>query len=301
MSKKNCNFISEKTIDMKTLCKNTLWQIASITLLCLFMGSCSGGIAGNGNYDGDTVVVKTTKLSDTTSFVKNNGERCAVYANASIDVPVKFGDNHALGDLRKLFAQHLLLASDSLSLDEALAQSTSITLEQYNFDSNTPREDIGEEELMSEDVKSYTDNITITVSFNKYNIVTFSKVEVVKKDDKVTSVTHKYFNFDLETMTLIDLNNLFREECNSVLCNNIKSQLMKDNNVSSEEQLSELGFYNIDNLSVTHNFSFGNNGITWTYLPNELSVETLGEPTVTLDYEALIPYASEKSVIKRIQ
>ena len=75
---------------------------------------------------------------------------------------------------------------------------------------------------------------------------------------------------------------------------------MENNNVKTAEQLIDLGYYNIDNLVVSRNFYFDENGINWSFLPNELAVYALGEPKVRLDFEEVLPLASDDSVLKRI-
>lgn len=286
---------------MKTL-KTKISALAFIALIiCLLSTSCNQGInnsAGNGK---DTVEVQIKKLSDSSSFVRENGDQCMIFADATISVPIRYHDAESIAKLRELFAHQLLDTPDSLTVDMALQQSVNRVVNQYKMTNGIQETDstgIGEE--LNESVKCYNYSTTISVYYNKNDILTFCKVDVVKKDNKVTSITHKYYNFDLEKMALIDLGSLFRDDCLAMVSNDLKQQLISDNKVSTEDQLNELGFYNIDNFSLTRNFYFGDDGITWSFLPNELAVEALGEPSVTLDFESLESYLSDSSIIKRL-
>ena len=77
------------------------------------------------------------------------------------------------------------------------------------------------------------------------------------------------------------------------------AQLLKQNNASGNEQLNDLGYFNVENMTVTRNFYFDEDGITWSYLPNELAVEAVGEPKVSISYSDLKPSACDGSIISR--
>ena len=51
---------------------------------------------------------------------------------------------------------------------------------------------------------------------------------------------------------------------------------------------------------MSRNFYFDDEGVTWSYLPNELAVEAVGEPKITLKYSDLEPSLCENSIIDRL-
>ena len=51
---------------------------------------------------------------------------------------------------------------------------------------------------------------------------------------------------------------------------------------------------------MTRNFYFDENGVTWSYLPNELAVEAVGEPKITIPYGALKDALCDDSIIERL-
>ncbi len=73
---------------------------------------------------------------------------------------------------------------------------------------------------------------------------------------------------------------------------------MEQHQVTTNEQLNDLGYFNAENLVVTRNFYFDGKSMTWTYQPGELAVVAIGEPAITLDLDVLRPYACDNSVIK---
>ena len=275
----------------------TLFILLSVTAL-LF--SCSKFKSGKGGDGKPAVAVKTQRLSDTSGFTMSNGERCSIIADATIDYPVKAAEGVAIDSLQRLFAAYVLESGDSLSLQEAMRQVVANSMHQYDFmegpaDDNVVTEDDGMITL------KYATSTRVTPVYNKNGVVTFERVDVVKKNDKVTSVTHRYYSFDVENQTCIDLNNLFRDDAFADVCQLLKAQLLKQNNVTGNEQLNDLGYFNVENITVTHNFYFDENGVTWSYLPNELAVEAVGEPKITIPYGDLKDALCDDSIIERLK
>ena len=274
----------------------SLFIILSFTAL-LFSCSKSGKVS-----DGDAklaVTVKSQRLNDSSSFKLSNGERCTIVADATIDYPVHAGEGVPMDSLQRLFAAYVLESGDSLSLQDAMRQVVTNSMHQYDFMQEPVNVDeLAEDEDMA--TLKYATSTRVTPIYNKNGVVTFERVDVVKKNDKVTSVTHRYYSFDVETQTYIDLNRLFRDEAVADVCQLLKQQLLKQNNATGNEQLNDLGYFNVENISVTRNFYFDDKGVTWSYLPNELAVEAVGEPKIFIPYSDLSDYLCDDSIIERL-
>ena len=276
---------------------NTLLIVLLFTMLMLSCGKTSSSSSGDCTQ---AVMVKTQRLNDTSSFTMSNGERCTIVAEATIDYPVKAGENNSVDTLRRLFAAYVLESGDSLSLNDAMKQVVANSMHQYDFMANPVSEDEKMEVQESESaILKYATSTRISPIYNKNGVVTFERVDVVKKNDKVTSVTHRYYSFDAETQSLIDLNRMFRDDALSDVCQLLKQQLLAQNNAKGNEQLNDLGYFNVENISVTRNFYFDDKGVTWSYLPNELAVEAVGEPKITIPYSSLKDYLCDESIIQR--
>ncbi len=272
---------------------------AGIIVLTATMVGCHGSSTESTASHGQAVALDSCRLSDTTSFVKSGGERCAIYADAHIVYPKGFNDKAATEQLQRLFAAFVLNAPDSLNLNDAMRATVSNTLHQYDF-VELPADDQGAEDDGAQLVYKYNTTTTVNVHYNQNDIITFCKTEVVRKNDKVTSVTHRYYSFDLLTMAYIDLHKLFREDAMADVTQLLRARLMAQNKATSDDQLNDIGYFNVDNLTVTRNFYFGDNGITWSYLPSQLAVDAIGEPQIALTYDQLAPLACDGSVIHRL-
>lgn len=272
----------------------SLFILLSITGL-LFSCTKAGKVHGG---DGKLAVkVKTQQLSDESGFTMSNGERCTISSEATIDYPVSTGEGAAVDSLQRLFASYVLESGDTLSLNDAMRQVVANSLHQYDF-MREPADKEGDE---SEDatVLKYVTTTRVTPIYNQNGVVTFERVDVVKKNDKVASVTHRYYSFDVKTQTYIDVNNLFRDDAVADVCQLLRQQLMAQNNATGNEQLNDLGYFNVENITVTRNFYFDDKGVTWSYLPNELAVEAVGEPKITISYDDLEASMCEGSILER--
>ena len=274
----------------------SLLIILSFTALLV---SCSESGTKKGGDGKPAVTIKSQHLSDNSGFTLSNGERCTIVADATIDYPVSTANGVAVDSLQRLFAAYVLESGDSLTLQDAMRQVVTNSMHQYDF----MGEPASEQELADDEVMTtlkYATSTRITPIYNKNGVVTFERVDVVKKNDKVTSVTHRYYSFDVETQTYIDVNRLFRDDAIADVCQLLKQQLLKQNNAVGNEQLNDLGYFNVENISVTHNFYFDDKGVTWSFLPNELAVEAVGEPKIFIPYDDLSDYLCEGSIIQRL-
>ena len=273
-------------------------QLAILLVVTALLASCSKSSPGGGGQP--AVAVKSQQLSDASSFTLSNGERCSIVAEATIDYPVTGTNGVAVDSLQRLFAAYVLESGDSLSLQEAMRQVVANSMHQYDFMEEPMTEAVAVEAAEMNTLK-YATSTRVAPIYNKNGVVTFERVDVVKKNDKVTSVTHRYYSFDVENQTYIDVNRLFRDDAVADVCQLLRQQLLAQNNATGNEQLNDMGYFNVENITVTRNFFFDDKGVTWSYLPNELAVEAVGEPRITVPYADLSDYKCDDSILDRLQ
>lgn len=274
--------------------------VAVFIVLNITMIACNNGDQKTATGTGE-VQIDSCRLTDTTSFIKSNGERCAIYADATIVYPKSFGNHAATEQLQRLFAAFVLNAPDSLNLEDAMRATVTNTLHQYDFVEQLPNDLVADEDTEAQLVFKYNTLTTVRVCYNDNNVLTFCKNEVVKKNDKTTSETNRYYSFDLSAMSYIDLHKLFRDDALTDVTQLLRAQLLEQNNATSDDQLNDLGYFNVDNLTVTRNFCFGDEGMTWSYLPGQLAIDAVGEPKIQLSYDKLAQLACDGSIINRFK
>ena len=270
--------------------------IFSTLILALAMIAVSG--CGKKSAEAP-IKFNTVKFGDTTSFKRSNGDVCKVRVDVSVDCPVKYGNKASTEKLQKWFMSSVLESGDSIAtMEEAVKHYVAIKL-----GANAVDEEKSEGEDLAEESENAANKIAIAVKITavyKSNGVLSVKKEETYKKDEVASKYDRYCNFDLDSMKEID-QLMFDKDMLPDLCEELKTKLMDDNDVSSSEELNGLGFFNIDNLTVTSNFYFGEEGVTWTFLPGEISAGDKFEPQVTLGYSTLKKYASSNSVLDRFE
>ncbi|MDO4511230.1 MAG: RsiV family protein [Bacteroidales bacterium] len=254
-------------------------------------------VVGCGKSEGtaaenDSVTFVAKKVTDTTSFKRSNGELCKVLVEADVAIPDKYAGKAVDAKFVKLFSTTVLSGADSLSIDEAVAQ-----LVQDKLCANKA-EDIDDTE---EDDALATSNVSIKIKvypvYNHQGVLTMCVEENVAKDG-VPSVAHRYHNFSMENMAVVDLEQ-FEENAFADMALLLQNKLMEQNKVKTPEELSSLGFFDIYNLTVTSNFYFTADGIVWSYRPQELTVDANTEPTILVPFADLVPFVKEGSVVEK--
>ena len=272
--------------------------LALIALLTLALAGCSSG-----NKSGE-VKLATDSLVETGSFKKSNGEVCKMKANVVVSYPQDFKDSTALAGLQQLFMTNVLKTPSGVkAMKEAIkfyAQSIINQNTPSQYGNTRASNDSIDGDYDEIDIDQFESNVVINVVFNDNDVISFCKEETIKKNDQVTSVSHHYVNFDLQSMKRITLNDLFRDDSLDKISQQLKSQLMDDKDASNEDELNDLGYFNLPNLTVTGNFYFTPSGITWSYDPSVVAVASVGEPTINIDYDDLQDYLSDDSIIKRM-
>ena len=275
------------------------FYIAITALVAMTIGvSCSGGVGHDTGVPADSVTLTTTTVNDTSSFALSDGGKCSVSAEAKVTYPQSFKDKSATEQLQEIFAAIVLEREDSATIDKALAEYARVILAEYGGNEE-PAHDLTIEDE-TEITRRYNTKVNIESVYNKNGLLVICKEETVAKNGKETARLHSYYNIDLQQMRIINLSDILRDDAMRDVSAVLKQQLIEQNNVQDEEELGELGYYNLDNLNVTNNFKINDKGVTWSYRPNELAIDRVGEPVITLPFDRLKPFYSDDSVLKRV-
>lgn len=274
---------------MKNKC---LYYILPLIITCLC--ACVNGKTEKQVLSNDSIELATISLVDTLNDTINQ-VHCKINANVGISYPTKYMDKEKTEKLQKLFTEKVLdVADDSISLASAFPMYVKELVERYAIETAENYEvELGgilELECLLE--------TTIKAVYNQNGIVCFEVRDSFTKNDQYYISKNNYYTFNLAEMRLVDVSDIFAEEDMAYISYQLKKQLKIVAGVHTEDELVELGFYNIDNVRVNNNFRIGNNGITWNYLPGELSV--VEQIEITLDYDILRDYMLENSIVSKL-
>lgn len=266
--------------------------ISLLIVLPLFMFSCKG--KSEATLSADSVAVED-------AFKKSNGEMCKIKTTVVISYPESYKDQESTERLRQLYCSKILQSPDSMAdIKQALKYYANTLLLQ-----NTPlqvSQDNAEvaEDYDNIDVDNFEISVRVTNVYNNNDVLSFCREIIVEKNDKVTSVIHRYVNFDLLAMKKISSEDLFVAGSVDQINQMLKSKLIETQNVKDDDELYMCGFYNLTNLVITDNFYFSDTGLTWCYEPGILAVPAVGETTLLLPYEDLMRFKSEDSALNRV-
>lgn len=261
-----------------------------------------------GCHEGDNKTEKTVSLAPDSitqegAFRKSNGEMCHMKVNVTISYPAGYNDSTVLPELQQLFNREVLGAPKAITqVKDALryyAQSLLNSNTPSGMGSTRASNDTIAGDLDEIDVDRFESSVNISVVFNSHNIISFCKESTIRKNNRVSSVSHHYVNIDLDSMKRIGLNDLFRDDCLEQVTKNLKRQLMTDKDADNEDELNDFGYFNLPNLTVTGNFFFTPDGITWSYDSGVVAVASVGEPTINLDYDDLKSLKCDHSLLDR--
>ena len=273
-------------------------RLAIVISLLYVAVSCSTGNDGSNTL----ITFHTDSVVEQGSFKKSNGELCKIKANVIADYPLSFKDSTTTLKLQQLFNRKLLKSQGAISTKNAIS-ALAKSIVSVNTPSATGQTRAAGEENYDDvediDIENFESVVTIHTVYNDNNIVSFCREEKLKKNGTVTSVAHHYVNIDLETMKEITLSSLFKVESLPQVTKGLKDQLLSDKDADNEDELNDMGYFNLPNLTVTGNFFFTDSGISWSYEQGVIAVSSVGEPVITLDYDELVKWKNDDSVLNR--
>ena len=279
---------------------NRFIPVCVVAMLLLACG-CSGSDTSS---EGGDVMIATDSLSQTGSFKKSNGEMCEMRVNLVVSYPQAFKDSASVEKLQQLFSSVLLKAPKGIVAVKDAMRNYVQSLVAQNTPSNSGETRASTDTVAGDydeiDVDRLESTIRIKVVYNDNDLLTFCREESINKNGQNTSLSHHYVSLDLKDMKRVTLSDMFRDDCLDKLTAQLKEKLMDDKGASNEDELNDLGYFNLPNLTVTSNFFFTSRGVTWSYDSSVIAVASVGEPTINIDYGDLEQFYSDDSILKRL-
>ncbi len=176
-------------------------------------------------------------------------------------------------------------------------------IENYAYDAATYRESVSDmmelnalipginlndsEHGVDESFYSYYETLSNAIIYNRYGILSFQVEQSNNKGGATSYVSYRNYVVDVNSGRPITENELFRAGYDQALQNLIISSLLEQNNVKSVEELEDLGFFGIREITPNKNFLLTDKGIIYTYNKGEYSAYQLDAPEVHIPYTAV--------------
>lgn len=133
----------------------------------------------------------------------------------------------------------------------------------------------------------YTENNKTAVTYYSNSLLVYNIYQDMYTGGAHGAYRNKYLNIDLRKLDIIRLDEIFTGDYQEVLTEAIINRLMKDNKVSTKEELLNMGFGITGDIRPTENFILGKNGITFHYNIYEIAPYCMGETEVSIPYKEL--------------
>lgn len=220
---------------------------------------------------------------------------------------------------RRVFLRTVIGPSyDSLSVQEAVDRYARNYIANYRNDAeiykvNKPLHDehtgdtaeglyVTDEELdyLPEVFYSYYENLSDSIVYNQFGIISFQVRQVNNKGGRMSYETVRNYVLDLSSGELMAEGDIFSAGYDLALRPILQGSLLEAHGVKSVQELEDLGFFGIDEIVPNKNFLINDKGITYTFNKGEYSAYQLQVPEVFIPYTAVRSLLRENSVVSKL-
>ncbi|MGL4331719.1 MAG: DUF3298 domain-containing protein, partial [Bacteroidales bacterium] len=272
--------------------------ITVLMVLSVLLGSCA---EKQHILSGNEIKFDTLSISDSLQLrVDSISAKCKV--NISMLYPSSCGEKYDLKKLRELFI-------DAMVVHEGGFNNPEMAIEFYRDscynDFRVQMDDLAKNlPDFKEDPPAFITGFfhqkDISVPFNKENILTIKSSIYDYTGGAHGYGADMYSNYDLDGMKKITLSSIFDESTYPQIADVIVSQLVKDYNVKSAQELEETGFFNVKQIAPTENFCFEDSAIMFSYTRYDIAPYSMGQINVSVPYTDLKPFFKPNSIIERL-
>ncbi len=147
---------------------------------------------------------------------------------------------------------------------------------------------------------NYIKNIKSKILFSEDNLLTYQIDTYDYTGGAHGSHASLFLNFDLRTGKQVHLSNLFNEGYEKELTRLLLAQLEKNNKVSTQNELEDIGYFITEPLSPTENFYFNKDGFCFFYNVYEIAPYAMGTTTINIPFSAVESLMKEDNVAQEL-
>jgi len=213
--------------------------------------------------------------------------------------PIAFNNKDILPKLQQVFLTSFLNSEyGNMSPKEALDKYNEQYVNNYKEDAKIYFEEKEKDSSVDFDnYFSYYENIYNDVTFNKANILSF---QVIQSNYKAGANSYEQYNnyvVDLTSGKVINEEDIFRPGYEGVLNTIFKDKLKIINKIQNISDLSDLGYFGVEEISPNNNFLVDENQIIYIFNKGEYSLLQLDEIRIVLPYNEISALLKEESPI----
>lgn len=277
--------------------KTKISLCTGILLGLLITTACSH----KGNNTNNQISFSTLKL-DTVAHLFGDTAKPACHFSLDLQYPTAAKDEKELTSLQYIFSE-AYFGADYSKISPVVAAPKYMENYVKNYrnleqDYNLPvNEELDGWEMAS---YSYEENLSSQIKFNSNDFISFCVNEY-----SFTGGAHGMYNtinhvIDLNSKSLLYLEDIFAISSLPDIGKLIIETIAADRKYKNPTELNDDGFFSIDEVQPTKNFTIDEKGITWIYNPYEIAVYAAGQITVTLEWPLVKPYLIDNSPVMKL-
>lgn len=213
--------------------------------------------------------------------------------------PVKFNNKEDLARLQQIFSGTFFNdeSYDSLSPQDALNEY----LKDYTIGYRTLAEQYYKDKknLESDQMPSwywYYHYKTNEILFNDKNIISYLVEHSDYTGGAHGSMNALYYIIDLNNLTTITEEDIFKPNYHQFLTSKIIEMLMNKYDVTEADQLMSEGFFDINEIAPNNNFWMNDEGVHYVYNQYEIAPYSMGPIEVTIPFEEITSIIIPESI-----
>lgn len=213
--------------------------------------------------------------------------------------PKKFNNKEDLARLQQIFNGTFFndQSYDSLSPQEALKKYLESYTIEYRELSNQYYQD--KANLKSSEMPSwywYYLHKSNEILFEDKSILSYSVEHSDYTGGAHGSLNVMYYIIDLENLTTVTQEDIFKPNYHNFLTSKIIEKLMEKYEVNEADQLINEGFFDINEIEPNNNFWMNNEGIHYVYNQYEIAPYSMGPIEVTIPFEDITSIIIPESI-----
>ncbi|HKM45321.1 MAG TPA: DUF3298 domain-containing protein [Dysgonamonadaceae bacterium] len=234
-------------------------------------------------------------------FLLQENDTTLPYSDVKLEFtfPVKFNNNEDLERLQQIFTGTFFNdeSYDTLSPKDALNEYFSHYTAEYQTLTGQYYKD--KESLESDQMPSwywYYHYKTNEILFHDNNIVSYSVEHSDYTGGAHGSLNALYYIIDLNNLTTITEEDIFKPNYHHFLTSKIIEMLMKKHDVAEADELMGEGFFDINEIAPNNNFWINNEGVHYVYNQYEIAPYSMGPIEIAIPFEEITPIIIPESI-----
>lgn len=280
--------------------KSIILSVIFLSLaLMISLSSCDPTSSSKGKIAYDSIVVKEhiqlLELNDTT----------LPYADVNVNFlfPKQFKNADDLARLQQIFIGTFFsnVHLDNLSPQDALNEFINEYKEEYQSLSNTYYEEV--QRLPEGNTPMwywYYMNLENKVLHQNDSLLSYAIEYSDYTGGAHGSYRVTYTNIDLKELITISEEDIFVPNYQQRLAEIIVNRLMIQNNVSTRDDLIEIGFFNVDEIFPNNNFWISDEGLHYAFNQYEIAPYVMGVIEVNIPFEDLKDILKKENGIEKL-